>query len=54
MDGMEAVDADAMAVVKALVQVVDVGQRLVGTAGIPQEVREVEVHSSKAAVDRVH
>lgn len=39
---------------KVLVQVVDVEQRPVGTAGIPQEDRGVEDHLSKAPASRVH
>jgi len=39
---------------KTLAQAVDVGQYLVGTVGTPQELQEVEVHSSKVAEDRVH
>ena len=57
VEGTVVVDAGAMVEAKVLVQVVGVGQYLVGTVGMVQgvrEVREVEVRSSRVAVDHVH
>lgn len=56
-DGTGTVGVELMVEAKVPVQVVDVGQCLVGTMGTAQgvrEVREVEFHSSKAVAERVH
>jgi hypothetical protein len=53
-DGTGTVGVELMVEAKDPVQVVDVGQCLVGTMGTAQGVREVEFHSSKAVAERVH
>ena len=51
---MEIVDVGVLAVAEVPVRVVDFGQYLLGTVDTSQKVQEVELHSSRAAADRVH
>ena len=52
-NGTGVADAGAMEEANVQAQAVGVGRCLEGIAGTPREVQEVQVHSSKAAADRV-